>query len=711
MNRMVTIIKQTNLKIILVFISLIYFNNISFAQWQWQNPKPQGNDLNCVKFINSDTGYAVGLFGAIIKTNDGGISWTVENSTTTLSLTSISCVGSNIAYAVGGANYTNPPKSIILKTIDGGQSWTKQTTDLTRRLNSVYFINQDTGFAVSHDTILKTINGGQTWSSYPVGYNYLTKVLFTNNQIGYAIGGFGRIYRTTDCGNSWIQENVGTNFKLQSICFINDSIGYVGGLGKQIYKTTDNGLHWNPIPNSPCSALSEIFFLNDSIGWISSHIGDSIYKTTNNGDTWSGYKTNGSIVSFVFHNENNGIGIGEIGCILKTEDSGTNWELVRQGTINDLRSVFFITDKLGFAVGRRSILKTIDGGTNWYSPDTSISESLTSVYFINPDYGYAVGYSGVILKTTNGGNNWIHQFSGVYFLLHSIVFTDVNNGYAVGIHNTILKTTNGGANWSIIQTGGAGNFYSIFFTDSNHGYVVGNNNSNYHTILKTTNAGLDWSYCSTSSLGYLNSVFFNNLDTGYAVGGYGKILQTTDGGANWTQQNIDTETYIYFKSVFFIDSDTGYVVGNRSYKTIDAGNTWVLQNTCTNHPLNSIFFPNLYTGFIAGVRGTILKLSQDSIPTGINMAVNNPVHTNSSIFPNPLTTEASIKYTIPSQSFVQIKIFDYTGKLRTTLINEIKSRGSYIAIVNTSCLESGVYFYQICIGSECESKKMIVMKL
>ena len=46
------------------------------AQWQWSNPRPQGNDLWNVRFApGSTTCWAVGAAGSIIKSADGGASW------------------------------------------------------------------------------------------------------------------------------------------------------------------------------------------------------------------------------------------------------------------------------------------------------------------------------------------------------------------------------------------------------------------------------------------------------------------------------------------------------------------------------------------------------------------------------------------------------------------------------------------------------------
>jgi hypothetical protein len=49
--------------------------SILYAQWDWQNPVPQGNNLNAVKFLNSSFGWAVGDYGTILRTVDGGVQW------------------------------------------------------------------------------------------------------------------------------------------------------------------------------------------------------------------------------------------------------------------------------------------------------------------------------------------------------------------------------------------------------------------------------------------------------------------------------------------------------------------------------------------------------------------------------------------------------------------------------------------------------------
>lgn len=81
--------------------------------WYWQNPLPQGNWLHTATSIGPTTLVAVGDFGTIIRTDDGGATWTLQSSGTTNSLLGVSFVDANTGIAVGDSG-------TILRTDDGG---------------------------------------------------------------------------------------------------------------------------------------------------------------------------------------------------------------------------------------------------------------------------------------------------------------------------------------------------------------------------------------------------------------------------------------------------------------------------------------------------------------------------------------------------------------------------------------------------------------
>lgn len=80
-------------------------------------------------------------------------------------------------------------------------------------------------------------------------------------------------------------------------------------------------------------------------------------------------------------------------------------------------------------------------------------------------------------------------------------------------------------------------------------------------------------------------------------------------------------------------------------------------------------------------------------------------------YPNPFNPETSIRFNLPSQSNVELKVFDITGRVVTTLVNnEIVAPGIKEVKFNASNLASGIYFYSIKAGSFTDTKKMILVK-
>ncbi|HVO73802.1 MAG TPA: T9SS type A sorting domain-containing protein [Ignavibacteriaceae bacterium] len=77
---------------------------------------------------------------------------------------------------------------------------------------------------------------------------------------------------------------------------------------------------------------------------------------------------------------------------------------------------------------------------------------------------------------------------------------------------------------------------------------------------------------------------------------------------------------------------------------------------------------------------------------------------------NPFNPSTIITFSLPSKSFVTLKVFDFLGKEVATIVSEELSAGSHNREWNAGNLSSGVYFYRIQAGSFIETKKLILMK-
>jgi photosystem II stability/assembly factor-like uncharacterized protein len=264
----------------------------------------------------------------------------------------------------------------------------------------------------------------------------------------------------------------------------------------------------------------------------------------------------------------------------------------------------------------------------WTQQILSSTDHFYNVYFTDANSGYITGYNsdgGIIYKTINGGNTWIKQFtdsSGMW--LKGIYFKDINNGYVTGSWGSVFKTNNGGTDW-IDQPSGWGQYFSsIQFTSANTAYVVGGSHSGggEMVIFQTTNDCNSWtkqfSY-PNSFWGGLRDIYFVDANTGFAVGDSGYVIKTSDGGINWTSQNLGTACGL--TSIFFTDVNNGYIVGGSFnphnsiiLKTTDAGANWTSQTSGTTNTLRSVFFTDVNTGYAVGDSGVIIK----TINGGVN---------------------------------------------------------------------------------------------
>jgi hypothetical protein len=79
-------------------------------------------------------------------------------------------------------------------------------------------------------------------------------------------------------------------------------------------------------------------------------------------------------------------------------------------------------------------------------------------------------------------------------------------------------------------------------------------------------------------------------------------------------------------------------------------------------------------------------------------------------YPNPFNPTTSIGYTIPDAGTVTLRVYDVLGRMVSTVVNEMKSPGSYSVGWDASNLSSGMYFYRLEAGKYTATKKLVVQK-
>ncbi len=79
-------------------------------------------------------------------------------------------------------------------------------------------------------------------------------------------------------------------------------------------------------------------------------------------------------------------------------------------------------------------------------------------------------------------------------------------------------------------------------------------------------------------------------------------------------------------------------------------------------------------------------------------------------YPNPFNPTTIIKYQLPINSYVTLKLYDIVGREIRTLINTNKQAGTYIVKLNASKLSCGVYFYRFTANNYSSVKKLVLIK-
>ena len=79
-------------------------------------------------------------------------------------------------------------------------------------------------------------------------------------------------------------------------------------------------------------------------------------------------------------------------------------------------------------------------------------------------------------------------------------------------------------------------------------------------------------------------------------------------------------------------------------------------------------------------------------------------------YPNPFNPITMIKYQLPANGFVSLKVYDVLGKEVATLVNEYKVAGYYDVEFNATNLSSGVYFYKLQAGNFVVTKKLLLTR-
>ena len=349
--------------------------------------------INCIKYINADTGYFVMSEIGIWKTTNRGQTW--NGGIGNIGEFEIQLFSEqNIGYDAG--------TGLRIFKADGNlDSWHRQI--INDDFYDVYFINEEKGFAISgpasnYQSLYKTTDAGIHWQSVP-GVPGGECITFTDSLTGFVSTTTSLILKTTNGGESWY-GTIGITEVIGKIFFINTQTGWAVG-GPKIFKTSDSGENWIEQVNRPSANFKSLSFVDSLYGWASLS-GWRPYKTTDGGLNWVEQTNLDFYATDDVHFENKDTGWISMYSTLtpslyKTMDGGSNWIPISE--VVGARNFRFFPDPIHWMIiGWSRDYITYDDGDIWIEFTSNVPAGIRSFHALTNKIGYAVGDYGLILK-------------------------------------------------------------------------------------------------------------------------------------------------------------------------------------------------------------------------------------------------------------------------------------------------------------------------
>ena len=591
--------------------------------WEWLNPKPNGNTLNSVKVLGTNTLVAFGAAGTVAKSTDGGTTWNYSVADTAgREFKKADFVSPLVGYVCG-------LKGLLMKTTDGGTSMTYVNIPTTEYLYTVDFIDANTGFVGGANGFLsKTTDGGTTWNTITTPYTtsslYAVCAITENNIfIGGTSNNPGGLYHSTDGGATWTADATFlTNKSIWDIYFLDANYGWVATQNSgAVYRTTDGGTTWTSYTVNSLMVPNSVMFIDANTGFVTHNaitlVTTPCFKTTDGGVTWAGLNTSTDVLYSTAGDGTNIYTVGKFGNISKSTDNGDTWvPKFSAVTTTQLRMIKFTSSSVGYVAGGTTssgfLLKTINGGTTWDNVGYDFLYQIYSFAITTPNVWYAGSGNNKLYKTTDAGATFTEQTQAVIVSttndFNDMGFVDENTGYAASSGGGIIKTTDGGTTWVTANTPfGTSGVWAVKVFDAQKVIAVGASAK----AFMTTDGGTSWNALTTGIAGSFFCMKFLNDNFGI-IGGYTtgpQASKTTDGGATWNALSFPSDydgNSIW--SIGFKDETTFWLgdINGNIYFTTDGGVNWTRSKKVTSNTIFSIAVVD-DDMWLSGNGGTIIK--------------------------------------------------------------------------------------------------------
>lgn len=292
------------------------------------------DNLFGVKTIAPAEAWAVGNFGSIYYTKDGGKRWELRESGTRVPLFGVDFADAQHGWIVGKS-------STILATTDGGKTWKAQKSVIPddKHLFNVHVVDANTVWVVGDwGAIAVTHDGGATWQDRSLDEDVvLYDLSFPDAQHGFISGEFGTVLSTSDGGETWSQQKLEAGKTLFGIGFSTPEKGWAVGIDGLVVRTRDGAKTWEVQRGR--AGMEDL----EALGFMETLKNPALYDVQFAGQY--------------------GVIVGDTGMILTSADGGETWTartLPEKQRLVWMRAASLVPGTHGFVVGSGGFAATLD---------------------------------------------------------------------------------------------------------------------------------------------------------------------------------------------------------------------------------------------------------------------------------------------------------------------------------------------------------------
>lgn len=270
---------------------------------------PVHDPLFCASFRDASTGVIGGRGGLILRTTDGGRSWSPAKTPG---------VKENVLAIARGRDprrlWAVGPQGTMLRTSDDGETWEDRSLGKDITLNGVTFIDDQEGWVVGEfGTMLHTLDGGDTWERSegieglppyvedvsaevalrvgipPLSQDdlYLFDVAFVTPDAGYVVAAGGFVLATVDRGRRWTATHAGTRNTLFAITSApGGGLISTGVLGTFVHRREDRWVRDEEISHRLFTWIRAVDFSADGAFGVAVGGKATVLLTRDRGETW-----------------------------------------------------------------------------------------------------------------------------------------------------------------------------------------------------------------------------------------------------------------------------------------------------------------------------------------------------------------------------------------------------------------------------------------